>query len=61
MITPNRKRTVKDRSGEIRGSTPYKNTDQKAVYIPSITRSPWAKLMMSITPHIRVRPMLIRA
>ena len=46
---------------ERKGSMPKPRKRKKVTYIPTITRSPWAKLITRITPKIRVRPIPIRA
>ena len=34
----------------------HPHDDKNATYMPSMTNSPWAKLMTFIIPQIRVRP-----
>jgi hypothetical protein len=43
------------------GSIPYNKANQKVAYMLNIKNSPWAKLIICMTPKIRVNPMEIRA
>ena len=41
---------------KIAGPPPIQTTTRNATYMPSITNSPWAKLMKFIMPQISVSP-----
>ncbi len=41
---------------KIAGPPPSQTTTRSATYMPSMTNSPWAKLMKFIMPQISVRP-----
>ena len=49
------------RSSETKGSRRQSACPQNAPNIPSITISPWARLMMRITPKMTVSPTPIMA
>ena len=46
---------------ETNGSTPASLKRKKVTYMPTITRSPCAKLMTRMTPKMSVRPMPMSA
>ena len=58
---PSRKSAGMVRTTERNGSMPKPLKRKKVTYMPTITSSPWAKLMTRMTPKISVRPMPISA
>ena len=58
---PPRNITGTQSTSETKGSSFQSAWPQKAPNIPSITISPWARLMMRITPKTTVSPMPIMA
>ena len=60
-MAPSRKRTGIVTSTETKGSIPSSTKTQNVAYIPTITSSPWAKLITRITPKISVSPMPVSA
>jgi hypothetical protein len=56
MRTPIKKAIGIQMTMDKNGSTFKKVMERKAPYIPNMTISPWAMLMMRITPKITVKP-----
>ena len=50
-----------ERASETYGSRPVFVKMNQVAYMPSMSRSPWAKLMTRITPKMIVRPMPMSA
>ncbi len=57
MPTPSTNKRQRRGNGEDRaGRRRSQTTTSSATYMPSMTNSPWAKLMKFIMPQISVRP-----